>query len=309
MTFTKTVKNELTTIPLNHNEMLAEFSAFLNLSCEFHIESGIKMIDFNTTNPTVSKRFLMLSKALYQVETELLTKSQTVFKKKNIVILRLSGQIDKIINEHDYFGNNIEAIKLITKSDDEKIAFLRGALLVSGSINDPKTAEYHLEIFVSDQKLAILVQTLINHFDFNARITKRREGFIVYLKDAETISDFIQLVGAYNALFKYEDIRIKRDLNNSINRLINVELANEKKSLVASNQQIEEIKLIKKYNALNNIDSKILEVMELRLKYPDANLRELTTYFELEYGKTISRSGLSHRFNKVKELANKIKGE
>lgn len=309
MSFTKTVKNELATIPLNHSEMLAEFSAFLNLASEFHIENGVKMIDYSSTNPTVIKRFLQLSKTLYQLETTLISKERAVFNKKNIVILRLSGQIDKIINEHDYLGNQIEAIKLITKSDKEKIAFLRGAFLVSGSVNNPKTAEYHLEFFVSNQKMAILVQSLMNHFDFNARITKRRDGLLVYLKDAESISDFIQLVGAYNALFKYEDVRIKRDLNNSINRLINVEIANERKSLVASNQQIADINVIKEQMLLSNIDSKIVEIMELRLNYPDANLRELVTYYELEYGKTISRSGISHRFNKIKEIANKIKGE
>ena len=122
MTFSKTVKNELVTLPAEHNEMLAEFSAFLNLACDFHIENSVKMIDYHSTNPTVVKRFLLLSKTLYQAETTLLTKEQQTFTKKNLVVLRLSTEVDRIINEHDYLGNNIEALKLITRSDKEKIS-------------------------------------------------------------------------------------------------------------------------------------------------------------------------------------------
>lgn len=309
MTFSKTVKNELVTLPANHNEMLAEFSAFLNLACEFHIENSIKMLDYQSTNPTVVKRFLLLSKSLYQAETTLLTKEQQTFTKKNLVILRLSTKVDKIIYEHDYLGNNIEALKLITKTDKEKISFLRGAFLVSGSINHPKTSEYHLEFFVKDQKLAVFLQSVMNHFNFNARIAKRREGFIIYLKSGEAISDFIQLLGTYNALFKFEDVRIQRDINSSINRLINIELANEKKSIKASDEQLKDIELIRSSQMLLNIDPKLEEVMDLRVKYPDVSLRELANLFEIEYGKEISRSGIRHRFNKIKELALRAKGE
>ena len=92
MTFSKTVKNELVTLPAEHNEMLAEFSAFLNLACDFHIENSVKMIDYHSTNPTVVKRFLLLSKTLYQAETTLLTKEQQTFTKKNLVVLRQIGR-------------------------------------------------------------------------------------------------------------------------------------------------------------------------------------------------------------------------
>ena len=214
MTFTKTVKNELVTVPTVHKEMLAEFAAFLNLACEFQIVNNNKIIEFQTKNPTVTKRFLMLSKTLYDTETELLQKEQENFSKKPLIVLRLIKNVEEIINEHDYLGDPIENIRLITYSDLTKIAFLRGAFLVSGSVNHPKTSEYHLEIYAHKQDEIILIQTLMNYFGLNARITKRRKGYIAYLKDAESISDFIKLIGAYNAVFKFEDIRIKRDFNN-----------------------------------------------------------------------------------------------
>ena len=309
MTFAKTVKNELITVPINREEMLAEFSAFLNMGCEFHIENNRKMIDYKTINPTVTKRFLLLSKTLYNAETELLTLEQQALSKKPIIILRLISNIETIINEHGYLDNPIDSAKLITQTDKTKIAFLRGAFLVSGSVNTPKTANYHLEIYSNRQDEIIFIQSLINHFNLNARITKRRKGYIVYLKDAESISDFMQLLGATNSVFKFEDIRIKRDFNNSINRLMNIEIANEKKTIIASEEQLKDIELINSYYLGEELDYKTKQAMELRVKYPDANLRELTELFQEEYNETISRSGLNHRFTKIKKIAEKLREE
>lgn len=307
MTFAKTVKNELITIPINKDEMMAEFSAFLNFGCEFHIENNNKMIDFITKNPTVTKRFLSLVKTLYNAETELLTKEQQKFTKKPLIILRLTNKVNDIILEHDYLNEPIENARLITQTEKAKIAFLRASFLVSGSINHPKTAEYHLEIFANKKEEIIFIQSLMNHFNFNARITKRRNGYIVYLKSAESISDFMQLLGAMNAVFEFEDFRIKRDLRNSIIRYNNVDIANEKKSVMASNSQIIDIKLIKKYFMGEEIDSKTRQAMDLRLKYPEANLRELCEHYFEEYGETISRSGFNHRLIKIKNIAEKLR--
>lgn|SRR5690625_199760 len=309
MTFTKLVKNELTTIPANHSEMLAEFAAFLNLSCEFHIENGEKSIHFQTKNPTITKRFLLLSKALYDTDTELLQKESMKFSKKPLIILKLIKNVNKIINEHDYLGNPVENMRLLTQNEEEKKALLRGAFIVSGSVNHPNTKEYHLEIFANKQDEIIYIQSLMNYFNLNARITKRRNGYIAYLKDAESISDFIKILGATNAVFKYEDIRIKRDFNNSINRIMNCEIANEKKTYQAALEQLENIKVIKKHLSFHDLDDKIIRVMELREKYPEANLRELSELYDKEYDDTLSRSGINHRFRKIKELASNFKEE
>src|SRR5690554_1038121 len=307
MTFTKTVKNELVTVPTVHKEMLAEFAAFLNLTSEFQIVNNKKTIEFQTKNPTVTKRFLMLSKTLYDTETELLQKEQDTFSKKPLIILRLIKNVEQIITEHDYLGDPIENVKLITFSDLTKIAFLRGAFLVSGSVNHPKTAEYHLEIYAKKQEEIILIQSLMNYFNLNARITKRRKGYIAYLKDGESISDFIKLIGAYNAVFKFEDVRIKRDFNNSINRIINCEIANEQKTFKASEEHLKNIEIVRKYLSFSEIDDKIVKVIELREKYPEANLTELSNLYEQEYEEKISRSGINHRLNKVRELASNYK--
>lgn len=307
MTFTKTVKKELISIPVETEEMLAEFNAFLNLACELIISNNEKVIEFSTTNPTVQRRFLLLTKSLYQADTVLLTKERNTAINKKSIILRLTSKISDIISEHGFFEDRIENANLLTRSEDAKKAFLRAAFLIGGSINHPKTAEYHLEIFTNNSNEIIFLQSLMNHFDLNARIIKRRNGYIVYLKNAEAISDFLQIVKAQNAVFEYEDNRIRRDFNNSINRIMNIEIANEKKSYQASLKQFEDIKLIESLRMHSEVDAKMQEVIDLRKKYPDSSLSELVINYYDEYGETISRSGLNHRFNKISKLADKIR--
>jgi DNA-binding protein WhiA len=307
MSFAKTVKEELVTIPIELEEQLAEFAAFLNLSTEFHIENKKKMLDFKTNNPTVAKRFLQLVRTLYQAETSLLTQQQTKLNKRQTVIVRILTKVEDIISEHNLLENEIEAQVLLTPTDLAKRAFLRACFLASGSMNHPKTAEYHLEIFCRNSDEIVLIQKIMNHFELNAKITHRRTGYIAYLKDAEAISLFLQLVGAQNALFQYEDIRIKRDFNNSINRVMNCEIANEKKAIVAANQQLKDIALITRYYPKDQLDSKLKQIMDLREEHSDMSLRELSELYEDTYHETLSKSGLNHRLKKIKELADKIR--
>ncbi|TVP84849.1 MAG: DNA-binding protein WhiA [Acholeplasmataceae bacterium] len=305
MSFARTVKEELVSIPASLDEQLAEFAAFLNLSTEFHIENRQKMLDFKTNNPTVAKRFLQLVRSLYQAETSLMTKKQVRLKRRQTVIIRLTSKIDDIINEHSLMDNPLESQDVLTQSEDQKRAYLRAAFLAAGSVNHPKTAEYHLEIYAQQPDQIVFLQQLMNAFDLNARIIERRNGYITYLKDAEKISHFLAVTGAQNSVFQFEDLRIKRDFNNSINRVMNCEIANEKKTIIAANEQIKDIEVIEKY--LKTIDNKTQQVMTLRKANPEANLRELVEKFEETYQETISRSGMNHRLVKIRQMANQIR--
>lgn len=307
MSFAKTVKSELVSIPIVLEEQLAEFSAFLNLNTEFHIENKNKMLDFKTNNPTVAKRFLQLVRTLYQAETSLMTQKLNKLNQRQTVIIRIQSKVEDIVNEHGLLENSIENQELLTQSPEAKKAYLRAAFLSSGSVNHPKTAEYHLEIYAINPDQIIFIQQLINSFDLNARITKRRKGYIAYLKDAEGVSDFLQVVGAQNSVFKFEDIRIKRDFNNSINRVINCEIANEKKIIVAANQQIKDIELVEEFVPKNQISDKIQQIMDLRKQNPDISLRELSDLYEQAYEEPLSKSGLNHRLAKIKQMADQVR--
>jgi len=307
MSFARTVKEELVSIPADSHEQLAEFSAFLNLSSEFHIAEKKKMLDFKTNNPTVAKRFLQLTRSLYQAETSLITQKLNKLNQRQSIIIRILSKVEDIINEHGILDNPIENQELTTETREAKRAYLRAAFLCGGSINHPKTAEYHLEIFARDANQIVFMQSLINSFELNAKITKRRNGFIVYLKDAEGISDCLQIIGAQNSQFQFEDIRIKRDFNNSINRVMNCEIANEKKAIVAANQQLKDIELIEHYIPETQIDVKIRNIMKLRKDHPDASLKELIEHYEVLYQDIISKSGMNHRLIKIKQMAAEIR--
>lgn len=307
MSFAKTVKAELVTVPVDLEEQLAEFSAFLNLQTELHLENKQKTFVFKTTNPTVAKRFLQLSRTLYQAETRLMTQKSTKLKRRPTVIIEILSPVDKIMNEHNYLDHQTENQELFTQSVEAKKAYLRASFLAIGSVNHPKTAEYHLELFSTNPEQIVFIQKLMNHFHLNAKITRRRKGYICYLKDAEGISDFLQLTGAQNSVFKFEDIRIKRDFNNSINRVINCEIANEKKTLVTAQKQIKDIKLIESFIDKDDIDEKLLSVMSLRKNYPDIPLSELSEMYESVYQEPLSKSGLNHRLTKIKQLAEQIR--
>jgi DNA-binding protein WhiA len=180
---------------------------------------------------------------------------------------------------------------------------LCGAFLARGSVNDPETSKYHFEITLEDAKNTTFVQHIMNDRDFNAKIIKRRNKLVVYLKEAEKIVDIIRFIGATNQAFAYEDLRIERDFNNSINRIINCEVANEQKTLSAANEQLKYIKYLEYNYPLEKIDPKILTVMKVRQDNPEASLMELLEILETEYGQKLSKPGLSHRFAKIKELA------
>lgn len=305
MTFARSVKEELTRKPLVKREMLPELSALLRINSEVEIRSDGTFIVFQSNNIPITRRFFSLVKELYDSEMDLLSKKDLKLKNRGMVVV-VKTNTQAIINEHSLIDANMSEYELLIQSNDEKRAYLRGAFLAGGSVNDPSKPTYHLEIFVRSKKEAILIQRMMNHFELNAKITQRRTGLIVYVKEADAISKFLMLVGAFDGVFKFEDLRIQRDFNNSINRLINCEIANEKKTLEAANEQLLQIKLIKQYKDVELLDEKLLEIINLREENPDASLNELAVVFEQKTGERISKSGINHRLQKIKELAYKI---
>ena len=123
-------------------------------------------------------------------------------------------------------------------------SYLRGAFMASGSVNNPETSRYHLEIYSIYEEHNQDICDMLNYYGLNARALERRNGFISYLKGAEKIADFLTLIGATNSMLKFEDVRIVRDMRNSVNRLVNCETANMNKTIDAASKQIDNIEFI-----------------------------------------------------------------
>lgn len=302
MTFARSVKEELTRIDSSKSMKLAELSALLHLSGEVVYNKEGLFIEFTSSNIAITRRFVSLVKDLYDAEVELFKKEGSNLKKSGMLVI-IKSHTKQIVSEHSLLEENTYNYDLLTASNEEKQAYLKGAFLASGSVNDPIKPNYHLEIFTKSKNEAIYVQRLMNHFDLNARITKRRNGLIIYIKEAEAISGFLKVIGAYDSVFNYEDLRIQRDFNNSINRVINCEIANEKKTLDAANNQLSQIKLIKQYKDIDSLDSKTREIILLREENPNSSLNELATAYEQKTGDKMSKSGINHRLVKIRELA------
>ncbi|MEG0995055.1 MAG: DNA-binding protein WhiA [Bacilli bacterium] len=191
--------------------------------------------------------------------------------------------------------------------EEEIRSYLRGVFLAKGSINDPKTSRYHLEILVDWENEANNIADLLNSFSLNSKIINREKGYMVYIKEAEKISDFLRIISASIAVMYFEDIRIYRDHKNMTNRLNNCEQANIDKIIETANNQINYINKIKDIMGLDILDDKLKEASLYRLKYPDASLFELSNIITIETGNKITKPGLSHRFKKIEEFSNKLK--
>lgn len=297
--FTTQIKDEISKIETNKLESISELCAFLKYN-----DAIDETLIVKTENPSVARRIFNLLKRIYGVNIKLTIRSQKKFFNKTVYYLHVSEKID-IIN------TDVESIyKSITSfSDEEQASYLKGVFLANGSINDPKTSKYHLEFLINDELKAKLVDKLLKHFRFSSKILKREKGYMVYLKQAEEISDFIKMIGAITALFYYEDIRIYRDHKNMVNRLNNCEQANVEKSLKTCNEQIENINYLKENDLESLIDDKTKLIMTYRLKYPETTMNELAEIISLETDINITKSGINHHFRKIKELVEKSKNK
>src|SRR5699024_2078420 len=226
-----------------------EITTLIRMNYELSIGNNTLTLDIQTENVAIARRIYILIKETYDYKIEILVRKNMRLKKNNIYIIRLKEKVIELLSQLDlktsdeYITQTIKPTTITLNCC--KRAYLRGAFLARGSINNPETSSYHLEIFNFDQTHSIEILELMNYFDLNAREIKRRNGFVVYLKEAEKITEFLSIIGAHNALFKFEDVRIVRDMRNSVNRLVNCETANMNKTISASVKQVENIKYIK----------------------------------------------------------------
>lgn len=187
---------------------------------------------------------------------------------------------------------------------DEQLARLciREAFIKSGSMNDPNK-KYHLQIMFKTKKKVIEMQTLLNNFNIHAKIIKKENEYMLYLKDGEEISEFLALIGANNSVIKFEEVRVIKETRNDINRLVNCETANLNKTINAAVKQIEDIKLIKKKNKFNSLPEGLKEIADIRIENPDVSLVELGKLLKEPIGK----SGVNHRLKKISSIAEELR--
>lgn len=307
MSFAAQTKKELTLIETDACCEKAELSALIRMNGSMSLTNRKVILDISTENAAIARRIYSLLKKQFDVHTELLVQKKMRLKKNNIYIVRIPTKVQEIlkqlsiVSEGFLFQQGID--KEIIRKSCCKRSYLRGAFLAGGSVNNPEGSSYHLEIASLYEEHCQSLADLANKFELNARCIERKKGFIFYIKEGEKIIELLNIIGAHQALFKFEDVRIMRDMRNSVNRIVNCETANLNKTIGAAVRQIDNIKLLQKELGLDQLPDKLREVAEIRLMHPDMNLTEVG---ELLKGK-VSKSGVNHRLRKIDELAEKIR--
>jgi DNA-binding protein WhiA len=226
--------------------------------------------------------------------------------------LEIGSSVETILNDLSIMKDEVFQpipMEYIIDDGETERAYLRGLFMAVGSVNDPKKSRYHLEFVVDDRDYAKFIKKLLNKYLLNSKIIMRENKYMIYIKEAEKISDFLRIIKASSAVLYFEDIRIYRDHKNMTNRLNNCEQANVDRTILTATNQVNDIKIIKSIGALDLLDDKIKTVALYRLKYPDASLNELSEIISLETGSRITKSGLYHRFKKITLLADKIRNK
>ena len=306
ISFTTSIKNELVSYDGNRNEDISLLSSFIRYSSSYTLEG----IQINTENSKIARKIFTLFKSLYNI-TPVIANHDNTFKRGRIYVISIKEKVALILKDLSILDESgcyiANPNSYLLDSEEEKRAYLRGLFLACGSINDPKTSRYHLEFFVDITEEANYISSILNFFNLNSKVIKKDKRYMIYIKEAEKIGDFLRIINAFQGVMYYEDIRIYRDHKNMTNRLNNMEQANIDKVIMSCNAQIEDIKIIMSVFTNDDLDQRINDAITYRLKYPESSLEELSQIMSGETGQVITKSGLNHRFRKIREMANIIK--
>ena len=305
--FTSQVKEELASNSYPSDDRLrALLSAYIRINGSLVFRHKKTLLQLNTENAKIGRFIYETINEIYHANAELIVKEKRNLDKSKSYMIEISDASEAIMDDLEISFLEGKISKNIVKNDDTISGYLAGAFLAAGSVNSPVTSNYHLEIALSDEEHARFIIKLLERFIEGAKISTRRGKYIVYLKKAESIADFLRLVGAHEALMKFENVRINRDYSNSLQRLYNCEIANEIKSINAAKKQIETIEKIKEAGKYLSLPEKLRNVAEVRIENQDYSLLEMCDAYQKRYGESISKSGMKHRLNKIEEYASRL---
>lgn len=308
MSFSGTVKEELSRqISTARHCRIAETAALLSLCGRFTADGALRM---QTENSAVIRKYFTLVQKTFNIETEIAVRENRQMKKGHVYYVEIKDDAlirtvllgTKLSREQNSGGTLVLNNSLLTQQTCCKRAFIRGAFLASGSISDPEKG-YHFEIVCPDERKAGQLQELIRSFGIDAKVVVRKKSHVVYVKEGAQIVDILAVMEANVALMNLENIRILKEMRNTVNRKVNCEMANINKTVSAAVKQIEDIKLIEEKKGFQSLNDGLAEIAELRLQYPEATLKELGMMLNPQVGK----SGVNHRLRKLSAIADELR--
>ena len=305
ISFSRQVKEEIVFNEFDECCKRALLLAILKINGNLSLTSQGLQLQLRTENAKIASKVHKLLKDIYQPQIEFLISKKMKLRKNNVYILRIT-KAKEILDDLQLLTHTIPSEDILRKNCCAR-AYLAGAFLAGGSVNDPSTSNYHLEVSCQNHDLALYIKDVMNRFDLKAKYIERRNKDVIYIKSAEKIGDFLRIVCAQKSLMDFENQRIDRDFSNNINRWDNCVIANEMKTMQAGASQIADIEVIDAYNAWSDFDEKTVIIAKIRKENPDVSLAELANIYVEETGKSISKSGINHQLKKIKEKANQYR--
>lgn len=302
MSFTLDVKEEL--ISLKNNNVaddLLELEAILRFSSSVFL-FPLKL-DIQLNSMALVRLTITLLKKKFSFEYELISKIVNRFNKKEVYEISINQGAKEII---DYFKLMDSRVKDDNVDYSNYRTYIRGAFLTKGSVNDPASKNAHLEIASSSSGEILFIQSLLTINDLNARISKRNNYLVLYLKSSSEIGEFLYLIGVSKMMEYYENTIIQKEILATAKRSVNLDIANQTKTNNSAKEQLRYIKIIEENSNLEKLDKNILLTMQLRKEYQDSSLSEILDVIHDNYDPYLTKSGLNHRFRKIKSLALEI---
>lgn len=315
MSFSSNAKSELARIDNYESKRakIAELSAIVRLSGSIQLSGNMRIsLRITTELNVIARKVFKILKDIFDINTSIAVNKNQMLKKNNSYVLTVAPEMgaSKLLvdlgileNENKFIPKNEIPANIVCEKKDA-IAYLRGAFLSSGSINDPEK-NYHMEFVTNNEDYAFELSDLINSMGFSSKIVSRKNNFIVYLKESEQISDILAILGANNAMLALQNVKISKGIRNNVNRIVNCETANLSKTVDAAVKQVENILIIQKTIGISKLPKNLQELALLRLEHEDMSLKELGSILNPPIGK----SGVNHRFKKIEEIADKHRNE
>lgn len=314
MSFSGEVKEELSRQCSDARHcQIAEIAAILSVCGHVSISPEDEFqVNIQTENISVARKYFTLLKKTFNIEAEIRIRKNIYLKKSDVYRVQVNSHEDtvRILQAAKYMSPSLEIAEdlskmnhLVIQRDCCKRAFLRGIFLAAGSISDPEKS-YHLEIVCSTMERALQVQEILKDFQLDGRIINRKKNQVVYLKEGSQIVELLGLMEASISLMNLENIRIRKEISNNVNRKVNCETANITKTVSAAVKQIEDIRYIETHMGFSQLSEGLEEMAVLRLKHQDATLKELGEMLTPPVGK----SGVNHRLRKLSRIAEELRG-
>ena len=305
--FTSQVKEELVSNTYPSNDRLrALLSAYIRINGSLVFRHKRTLLQLNMENAKVGKFIYQNINDIYNTKAELIVKERNNFNHSKSYMIEIDESSETIMDDLEISFLEGKISKNIVKNDDTISGYLAGAFLAAGSVNSPVTSNYHLEIALNSENYAKWLAKLFAKYknsNIEPKITSRRDQYVLYFKKSDQISNFLIMIGAVSSCLEFEDVRADRDLNNSYNRLTNMDTANMKRTIETGKRQAEEIRIIDQYLGIDNLGNiKERELCHLRLENEAASLQELADMMSERFKKTITKSNINHLFRSIHEF-------